>query len=602
MSPRRRVPAAGAGPLRELATVEIVGEGDVVVLRQVGREAGELLGLDRQDQVRLATALSEVGREVVAGGRGRAVLHVTAPPHAGLVVHVHGALRPGVPHHDLTGVAAAERLLDAVEVVEGPDGPDGPGGRVVVLHKALADDALLGGRFDRVHEALARPRSADALGELRVQNAELVRALDALAAREADLVRANAELEDTNRGVLAMYTQLSDELEETNSGVVALYAELDERGRQLAAANDAKTRFLRSVSHELRAPVNSILGLASLLADDDLDADQRVQVGYLDASARALLGMVNELLDLARAESGRQHVHRVRVDLPAVLAELAGTVRPLLRPGVDLLVDAPAGLVLHTDPELLERVLRNLLTNAAKFTESGAIAVHAARGADGRTVVVAVEDTGLGIAAEHLGEVFEEFFQVPNRLQPSVKGTGLGLPYARRVAEALGGSLEVASEVGRGSTFTLTLERTDVPTLGRVLVVDDEEASRVVLRGLLADAAAEVLEARDGSEALATLASAAALPDVVLLDVRMPGTDGPATLAAIRSDARTAGLPVVLMSSAERPDADAPFLDKAELDAAGLARALRAASAPAGASSAGAQPAGAPAAAGEPAP
>ncbi|NHT19132.1 response regulator [Cellulomonas sp. IC4_254] len=377
-----------------------------------------------------------------------------------------------------------------------------------------------------------------------------------------------------------MYTQLSDELEETNSGVVALYAELDERGRQLAAANDAKTRFLRSVSHELRAPVNSILGLASLLADGDLDADQRVQVGYLDASARALLGMVNELLDLARAESGRQHVRRVRVDLPAMLAELAGTVRPLLRPEVELRVEVTADLVLHTDPELLERVLRNLLTNAVKFTESGAVTLRAGRAADGRTVVIAVEDTGLGIAREHLDEVFEEFFQVPNRLQPSVKGTGLGLPYARRVAEALGGSLEVASEVGEGSTFTLTLERTDVPTLGRVLVVDDEEPSRVVLRGLLADAAAEVLEARDGAEALAALAPPAALPDVVLLDVRMPGTDGPATLAALRSDPRTAGLPVVLMSSAEPPDADAPFLDKAQLDAAGLARALRAAGAP----------------------
>lgn len=576
MTPRPSVSApGGTGPLRALATVEIVAEGDVVVLRQVGREAGELLGLDRQDQVRLATALSEVGREVVAGGRGRAVLHVTEPPRAGLVVHVHGALAAGVAHGEPAGVAAAGRLLDRVEVEEHPDG------RVVVLHKALADGALLGGRLDGVRAALARPRSADALGELRVQNAELVRALDALAAREAELVRANEELEDTNRGVLAMYTQLSDELEETNSGVVALYAELDERGRQLTAANDAKTRFLRSVSHELRAPVNSILGLTSLLADGDLDTDQRVQVGYLDASARALLGMVNELLDLARAESGRQHVHRVRVDLPAVLAELAGTVRPLLRPGVELRLEAPADLVLHTDPELLERVLRNLLTNAAKFTEAGAVTVRATRAADGRAVVVAVEDTGLGIAPEHLGEVFEEFFQVPNRLQPSVKGTGLGLPYARRVAEALGGTLEAASEVGRGSTFTLTLERADVPTLGRVLVVDDEEAGRAVLRGLLADAAAEVLEARDGAEALALLAAAPVLPDAVLLDVRMPGTDGPATLAAIRADGRTAALPVVLMSSAEPPAVDAPFLDKADLDAAGLARALRAAGAPA---------------------
>jgi signal transduction histidine kinase len=566
----------GAGEARDQLAVEVLAEGDVVVLRQVGREAGELLGLDRQDQVRLATALSEVGREVVAGGRGRAgggrgraVLAVALRPvGAELSVRVSG---PGLTADGGEGVAAARRLVDRVETAAGPDGE-----HVVVLRKSLPDgSAPPAHRFDEIRAALSRPRSADALAELRVQNAELVRALDALAAREQDLVRANEELEETNRGVVAMYTQLSDELEETNSGVVALYAELDERGRQLAAANDAKTRFLRSVSHELRAPVNSILGLASLLADGDLDEEQRVQVGYLDTSARALLGMVNELLDLARAESGRQHVRRARVDLPALVAELGATVRPLLRPGVDLRLAVPDGLVVHTDPELLGRVLRNLLTNAAKFTEQGALAVEVTGPGDADGVVIRVRDTGLGIATEHLDAVFDEFFQVPNRLQPSVKGTGLGLPYARRVAEALGGTLEASSEVGRGSTFTLTLERTGVPAVGRVLLVDDDGASRAVLRGLLAEFAAEVREARDGAEALTAVA--AERPDVVLLDVRMPGLDGPAVLAALRSDAATADLPVVLVSSGDAPGADAPFLDKSDLDAATLARALRAA-------------------------
>jgi signal transduction histidine kinase/CheY-like chemotaxis protein len=559
----------GDGVRRELATVDVVGEGDVVLLRQVGREAGELLGLDRQDQVRLATALSEVGREVVAGGRGRAVLSVVRQPAtAELVVEVRGAARLAADPGGLAGVAAAQRLLDGVEVGAAPDGAP-----VVVLRKRLPDSwALPAHRLDEARAALARPRSADALDELRVQNAELVRALDALAAREQDLVQANAELEETNRGVLAMYTQLSDELEETNSGVVALYAELDERGRQLAAANDAKTRFLRSVSHELRAPVNSILGLASLLADGDLDDDQRVQVGYLDSSARTLLGMVNELLDLARAESGRQHVRRVRVDLSALVADLAGTVRPLLRPGVDLHLSVPVGLVVHTDPELLDRVLRNLLTNAAKFTEAGSLRVDVTTADGGEGVVVAVRDTGLGIAAEHLDAVFDEFFQVPNRLQPSVKGTGLGLPYARRVAEALGGTLAVASEVGRGSTFTLTLHRTAPPAVGRVLLVDDEDASRSVLRGLLAESAAEVLEARSGAEALSALASD--LPDVVLLDLRMPDLDGLATLHAIRADPRTAALPVLLASNGDDPGAAAPFVPKSGLDAVVLATAL----------------------------
>lgn len=557
--------------VRRLGAVDLLTDGDVVLLRQVGREAAGLLGLDGQDQVRLATALSEVGREVAGGADGRAVLEVDVAAGAPeLVVRVLGRPAPaGGGRADVAGVAAAQRLVDRVDVVTEPDGT-----RVVVLRKALADARSLSpARLDAVRAALSRPRSADALDELRVQNTELVRALEALAAREQDLVRANEELEETNRGVLAMYTQLSDELEETNSGVVALYAELDERGRQLAAANDAKTRFLRSVSHELRAPVNSILGLASLLADGVLDEDQRIQVGYLDSSARALLGMVNELLDLARAESGRQHVHRVRVDLGALLGDLEGTVRPLLRPGVALRVDVPAGVDLHTDAELLGRVLRNLLTNAAKFTDAGTVDVRVTVPEQG-VVAVAVRDTGLGIPSEHLDTVFEEFFQVPNRLQPSAKGTGLGLPYARRVAEALGGSLRVESVLGEGSTFTLTLERTAPPSLGRVLVVDDDDAARAVVRGLLASSAAEVVEARDGAEALDVLAAGSA--DVVLMDVRMPGVDGVAALHAIRADDRWSALPVVLMSTLDEPPVTGvPFVAKTALDADGLADVLR---------------------------
>ncbi|MFC4614350.1 ATP-binding protein [Cellulomonas algicola] len=567
----------GGSSVRRLGTVELLTDGDVVLLRQVGREAGGLLGLDGQDQVRLATALSEVGREVAGTAGGLAVLEVDGAPGAPeLVVHVLGRPARG-GRGDVTGVTAAQRLVDRVDVTS-----DADGSRTVVLRKALPDArAVSPARLDEVRASLSRPRAADALGELRVQNTELVRALEALAAREQDLVRANEELEETNRGVMAMYTQLSDELEETNSGVVALYAELDERGRQLAAANDAKTRFLRSVSHELRAPVNSILGLTSLLAEGALDEDQRIQVGYLDSSARALLGMVNELLDLARAESGRQHVHRVRVDLAALLGDLQGTVRPLLRPGVALHVDVPTGVELHTDPDLLGRVLRNLLTNAVKFTDAGAVDVAVTVPEDG-VVVVTVRDTGIGIPAEHLETVFEEFFQVPNRLQPSAKGTGLGLPYARRVAEALGGSLQVASAVGEGSTFTLTLERTTAPALGRVLVVDDDDAARAVVRGLLAPSAAQVVEARDGAEALDVIAAGAV--DAVLMDVRMPGVDGVAALHTLRADARWSTLPVVLMSTLDEPPvAGVPFVAKTALDADGLADVLSRATGTAGA-------------------
>ncbi len=563
-----------------LTEVEVADERDVVTVRRLGREAAELLGLDRQDQVRVATALSEVGRDVLTDGRSTVLVEVVTEPAPGeLLVTMtsrHEVTLDGAV--DAGGVPAARRLVDTVHVSAAPGG-----GSVVVLGKRLpVRRTWTRHTLDDVRDALSRPREATADDELRFQNLELVRTLEELRARSDELARANEELEETNRGVLAMYNQLSDELEETNTGVVALYAELDERSKQLAAANETKTRFLRNVSHELRTPVNSILGLASLLAESPLDDEQRVQVSYLEGSSRALLGLVNELLDLARAESGRQEVVRADVDVATLFEELRGTLLPLARPGVALDVHAPPGTTLRTDRDLLGRVLRNLLTNALKFTESGHVRLTADPDGSGERVVLRVEDTGLGIEPEHAERVFEEFYQVPNRLQPSVKGTGLGLPYARRTVEALGGDLALTSEPGRGSTFVVTLptgsaddgapvhadhERL-VPLLARVLVVDDDDAYRQVLRGFLGELVGSVVEASDGAQALDLLRGSA--PTLVLMDVRMPVLNGDAVLAAMRRDPALQHVPVVLLSSAEPPHAaDLPgavFVAKRDLD------------------------------------
>jgi len=295
--------------------------------------------------------------------------------------------------------------------------------------------------------------------ELVVQNQQLVHALDELRAQRDDLARLNAELEETNRGVMALYHQLSDELEETNRGVVALYAELDEKSVQLRAASEAKSRFLANVSHELRAPVTAIIGLGRLLADessDPLTADQRRQVDLIRDSATDLLRLVNDLLDLAKAEAGRIEPNLTDVDLKAVFGQLRGTLRPLAtRPEVDFVVEEPGVPSLRTDEVLLSQVLRNLLTNALKFTESGSVRLTAARAGD--DVEFTVADTGSGIPAEQHERIFEEFYQVPGSTALSGKGTGLGLPYARRLVDVLGGALLVSSEVGRGSTFTVRL-------------------------------------------------------------------------------------------------------------------------------------------------
>ena len=181
---------------------------------------------------------------------------------------------------------------------------------------------------------------------------------------------------------------------------------------------------------------------------------------FIATSAEDLLRLVNELLDLAKAESGRLEPSVAPVDLVELFEELRGTTAPLLsRPGVQLVIEPPRSVgVLDTDRTLLRHVLRNLLSNAVKFTESGTVSMTATR--EGDVARIAVRDSGVGIAEDDQPRVFEEFYQVRGALQSQAKGSGLGLPFARRVARVLGGDLLLTSAAGQGSTFTVELPAT----------------------------------------------------------------------------------------------------------------------------------------------
>jgi signal transduction histidine kinase/CheY-like chemotaxis protein len=419
-----------------------------------------------------------------------------------------------------------------------------------------------------MHRAIEGVVVSSPLEELRAQNRELIAALEELTARHAELTELNAELDQTNQGVMAMYSQLSEELETTNRGVVALYAELDEKSQRLQETTEAKTRFLNSVSHELRSPVTSIVGLAELLRDPAggvLDVEQRRQVELVAATAGELLDLVNQLLDLARAEFGRLEPQVGHVELVALVARVVEALEPLAREGVAVTVAAPAeALHVLTDPTLLRQVVRNLVANALAFTTAGAVTVRVDRPSPD-VVAVAVIDTGIGIAAPDLPRIFEEFFQVRGPQQATRRGSGLGLAYARRVVELLGGELAVESEVGRGSTFTVRLPGAEpgsaaapAPSLalGRVLVVDDDPAFRASVTTMLQHVAARIDEAPDGLQALDRLRGARY--DLVLLDLMMPHLDGVGVLAAMAADAELRDVPVVVITSGDDERAHAP--------------------------------------------
>lgn len=437
-----------------VASVDLRDERDIVLARQRARTVAGRLGFEAQDQIRIATAVSEVARHAFRAGETLNLeFLIGEDPGANLTIRAVGPrpdpdaesdeVEPGelARFANDPSLANARRMMDDFRVV-----PTAAGRLAVVMAKALPRRArpITAAIAAQVADELATIPPASPVEELLRQNRELLRLLDDLRSRELELARLNLELEDTNRGVVALYT------------------ELDERAESLRQASELKTRFLSNVSHEFRTPLTSIMSMGRLLldaSDGPLNPEQERQVRYILRGAHDLLDLVNDLLDLARIEAGRDEVVVGEVSLPELFGAMRGMLRPLLPADapVELAFEVAPGVApLHTDEAKLAQVLRNLVANALKFTERGEVRVAATPGAEG-SVVIAVADTGIGIAAADFDRIFEEFGQVDGPLQRRSKGTGLGLPLVRRLVHLLGGKVELASEVGRGSTFTVTL-------------------------------------------------------------------------------------------------------------------------------------------------
>ncbi|ANH98490.1 histidine kinase [Pseudomonas koreensis] len=250
---------------------------------------------------------------------------------------------------------------------------------------------------------------------------------------------------------------LREELDETNQGVLALYAELDTQAEELRQASDLKSRFLSYMSHEFRTPLGSILSINSLLADEidgPLSPEQHKQVAFVSSAARELSDMVDDLLDLAKIEAGRISISPAWFDMFDLFSALRGMFRPIVdASAVDLIFEEPVGLPrLYTDDKKLAQILRNFISNSLKFTTRGEVRVSARlEGAD--KVRFAVSDTGIGIAPELHGALFEDFSQVDSPLQKRLRGTGLGLSLCKRFAALLGGEVGMDSAPGVGSNF-----------------------------------------------------------------------------------------------------------------------------------------------------
>ena len=254
---------------------------------------------------------------------------------------------------------------------------------------------------------------------------------------------------------------LRSELEETNRGVLALYAELDSQAEQLRDATELKSRFLAYMSHEFRTPINSIRSITRLLldrVDGPLTEEQERQVSFIQQNATEFAEMVDDLLDLAKVEAGRVEISPAWFEMVDLFSALRGMFKPVLtNPDVNLVFEEPKDIPkLYTDDRKLSQILRNFISNALKFTPRGEVRVSAQLVEPGR-VTFSVADTGIGIAADFHESIFEDFSQVQSPLQKRLRGTGLGLSLSKKLAELLGGSVRLESAPGKGSIFSVTL-------------------------------------------------------------------------------------------------------------------------------------------------
>jgi signal transduction histidine kinase/CheY-like chemotaxis protein len=544
--------------LLNLLRMEIRQEHDVVLVRQRARQIAAALKFDPQDQTRIATALSEIARNSFqyAGG-GMVEFQIQKSPDLVLQVSVSDKGR-GIadvnrildgkyvsPTGMGLGIIGARRLMDMFHVETSSKGT------TVVIGKKIGPKVPLLGRreLDSLLANIEGSGPQNAYEELQQQNQELLRTLDELRARQLELAQLNRELDETNRGV------------------VALYAELNDRADFLQRASELKSHFLSNMSHEFRTPLNSIAALSQILLDrldGNLSLEQEKQVRFIRSSAQDLMDLVNDLLDLAKVEAGKVTIRPNPFDVSTLFSALRGMLRPLLaqNSSVRLQFDDPEEEIkIYSDEAKVSQILRNFISNALKFTERGEVRVSVARGHDD-TISFSVTDTGIGIKEEDLERIFQEWTQVEGKLQKIAKGSGLGLPLSRKLAQLLGGNVYVKSELGAGSTFTVVIpvsfqgqtEVVYVPEVKReldanklpVLVVEDNREALFIYEKYLKGSKYQVIPATNIAEARHAVHSFR--PKAIVLDVLLQGEHSWDFLRDLKEDPATHDIPVYVVT------------------------------------------------------
>lgn len=382
-----------------------------------------------------------------------------------------------------------------------------------------------------------------------------------------------SERRTADGGIVGVFTDIT-ELKERELQLGQLVDRLAEARDAAMEATVAKSRFLANMSHELRTPLNAVIGITEMLMEDAEDLGDRRAREPLERIARAgkhLLQLINEVLDLSKIEAGKLEITYEPIALASLVGDVVGEAEPLAaKNGNRLVVECPADLgTVRSDPTRLRQIMLNLLSNACKFTEQGSVSlsVGRSRGNDGDWISIRVVDTGIGMTSEQISRLFQEFTQADSSTTRKYGGTGLGLAICDRLCRMMGGSIDVESKSGVGTTFSVRLPadrpgmtdgeavamtqavpagRTAPTRTNRVLVIDDDATVRDLMRRYLSREGFDVVTAGSGAEGLELAREMR--PSVITLDIFMPDMDGWSVLQALKQDAALNRIPVIIMT------------------------------------------------------
>lgn len=546
-----------------IATIKFQSPRDMILARQLAGDIAGLLGCANHEQTRIATAVSETIRDCLRHGGvevvdffvreadQRTVLEIRVVASMADPAALTSALAKAnsIEQHLVSGLTAAKRLMDYFSLE-----PTEVGGRLITLGLFLPKGTRMSAEDVRtLSQQISSRKPRDAMEEMRQRNEELLGVLEEVRTRSLELVELNKELEDTNRGVLALHN------------------ELQQHSEQLRKANELKTRFISEMSHEFRTPINSILSLCQILLglmDGDLTPEQKKQVEFIQKSAEDLSNLVNDLLDLAKIEAGKIDVHVSEFGVANLFGALEGVMKPLVvSEEVQLIFEGPTGLPnIFTDEAKVSQIMRNLISNAIKFTERGEVRVRAALHSEAELVVFSVADTGIGIKSEQQDMIFQEFVQLCSPVPHKVKGTGLGLSLSKKLAELLGGTISFESRFGEGSTFYAAVPiryqrqlnskgapwslKAPQEDKGVILILEDDLESVLIYKKFLQDTGFKIVSAASTTEAREILSQIT--PKIIILDIILGGEpEGWDFLAELKHGIATKDIRVLIVTVLE---------------------------------------------------